>query len=291
VSTRFGLLKYTATTNLGDEIQSIAAERFLPRVDLTIDRDRLDRLPLFNRRSFKLIMNGWFSHLPELWPPHPRIDPLLLSMHITDSVTRLNRNATKPSEVMLRGKGLDYLKAHQPVGARDLWTVALLKQHGIDTYFSGCLTLTLQRPPGVAREDFICVNDVPPAVAEKIARETDARIVATTNIDRVTRGYARRRDQALARLRIFAAAKVVVTTRLHCALPCLAMGTPVLFLRPEESNRFAGLSELVASCTVEDFLRGAYSFDLKAPLANPALHHALRDRLIADCTRFVGDAA
>ena len=36
---KYALYKYS-TENIGDEIQSIAARRFLPQVDYYIDRDR-----------------------------------------------------------------------------------------------------------------------------------------------------------------------------------------------------------------------------------------------------------
>jgi hypothetical protein len=48
-------------------------------------------------------------------------------------------------------------------------------------------------------------------------------------------------------LRRYGSAKLVITSRLHCALPCLALGTPVVLLRPgvEQDPRFHGLRELV----------------------------------------------
>ena len=39
---KFGVLKYSAI-NIGDDIQSIAAMRFLPRIDEYIHRDRMDK--------------------------------------------------------------------------------------------------------------------------------------------------------------------------------------------------------------------------------------------------------
>lgn len=37
---KFALLNYS-TENIGDEVQSIAARRFLPRIDEYVDRDKL----------------------------------------------------------------------------------------------------------------------------------------------------------------------------------------------------------------------------------------------------------
>lgn len=63
---KYGLLTYR-TENIGDEIQSIAARQFLPRVDVYVERDSLNNV--VSDEKIKLIMNGWFTHKPENWPP------------------------------------------------------------------------------------------------------------------------------------------------------------------------------------------------------------------------------
>jgi len=59
---KYGLLTYR-TENIGDEIQSIAARQFLPRVDIYVERDSLNNV--VSDEKIKLIMNGWFTHKPE----------------------------------------------------------------------------------------------------------------------------------------------------------------------------------------------------------------------------------
>ena len=39
---KYGVLKYSSV-NIGDDIQSIAAMRYLPRIDEYIHRDRVDK--------------------------------------------------------------------------------------------------------------------------------------------------------------------------------------------------------------------------------------------------------
>jgi len=67
---KYGLLTYRME-NIGDEIQSIAARQFLPRVDVYVERDSLNKV--VSDEKIKLIMNGWFTHKPENWPPPPLI--------------------------------------------------------------------------------------------------------------------------------------------------------------------------------------------------------------------------
>jgi exopolysaccharide biosynthesis predicted pyruvyltransferase EpsI len=47
----------------------------------------------------------------------------------------------------------------------------------------------------------------------------------------------------------YKSAKCVITSRLHAALPCLALGTPVLLINTQpDQYRFEGLKELTRNC-------------------------------------------
>ena len=48
-------------------------------------------------------------------------------------------------------------------------------------------------------------------------------------------------------LELYAGAKLIITNLLHCAMPCLALGTPVVLLKNDLDNnfRFSGLTDLV----------------------------------------------
>jgi hypothetical protein len=273
----FGLLSYH-TSNLGDFIQSLAARKFLPKVDRYIDREALDEAGPIEGKPVKLIMNGWFCHRPDKWPPSPFIDPLLISLHITN-------NPEPGSEIRAREQFarspqvLRYLQKYGPVGARDHDTLAWLRSFGIDTYYSGCLTLTLNRP-AVPKEPFIVLNEVPEAVAMKVQSATDIPIRHTNHEDNVTVGAEPRLERAAALIELYARASCVVSTRMHGALPCLAMGTPALLLETAwDPYRFAGLRDLVHHCSVEDFLSGRMHYDVGNPPSNPVTYLPLRDEL------------
>ena len=129
-----GVLVYSAlggNVNIGDYIQSLAALQYMgDGVDYYINREQLDE---FNEENVKLIMNGWFTHEPNHWPPSSFISPLFVSFHI-NSLSK---------KQLLSEAGLNYFKLHEPIGCRDLDTTQLLKEKGINAFFSGCLTLTL----------------------------------------------------------------------------------------------------------------------------------------------------
>lgn len=286
---KFGLLEYRETGNLGDEIQSIAAAGLLPRVDAYIDRDDLGGYAGAGAEPVALVVHGWFAHTPETWPPAPAIRPLLISMHLS-ATPGFGPSGLAARDFFLTAPALDYLKAHAPVGARDADTAARLERAGVESYFSGCVSLTLA-PRAVPRGGAVVLNDVPDAVAAHVRARTRRPIAETTHMDRAIVGRAARFARAEALLDIYAGAHCVVTTRLHCALPCLALGTPVLLLDvAPDRERFSGLEGYYRHCAPEAFLSGASGFDLEAPAPNRDDFRALAAVLEARITGFAAAA-
>jgi hypothetical protein len=290
-ATRFGLLMHTAAANLGDDLQSLAARRFLPRVDVVVPREDLHRDP-GGDGPVATILNGWFMHQPRHWPPHPKIAPLLISMHLAaQRRARLRRWLPIFQDFFFADAGLDYLRRHGPVGARDAATQALLEARGVEAWLSGCLTLTLERPAGVQNTGRVVACDLPaPALAALNARLAQPAIATTHEMDPATPAELRL-DLAERQLRLYAGAVAVVTTRLHAVLPCLAIGTPVLFVDPgTHPDRLAPAFTFAHSCRLADFPdRADYAFE--APPANPRLHEPLAAALIARCEEFVSARA
>jgi hypothetical protein len=288
---RYGLLSYD-TTNLGDEIQSIAAQQFLPSTDVLIDRDQLNLPPDTGGERCKIILNGWHTHRPENWPPSDLLDALLVSFHITDEVNRENTSKRKPSEMLFEGKNIDYLRAHAPIGSRDLWTRDLLKKKNIEAYFSGCMTLTLGTGQPALRHDYVCAVDLAKPVLKQLQKRISSRIVTTTHEDTIPAPFEQRVARAKRLLGIYAHAKSVVTSRLHCALPCLALGTPVLFvISAKDTYRFSGLSDLVRHCNKKEFLDGKADFDPDTPSPNSDAYLRYRRELTRTVNDFIGGEA
>lgn len=275
----FGLLYYNGTDNLGDEIQSLAARRFLPRIDYLIDRENLASFrPDGEREVVRSILNGWFCHSPDRFEPHPRLEPMLVSLHVTGAA---QRRFAEPAVV-------SFLKRHGPVGTRDLYTLRFLEGLGVPAYFSACLTLTLERPD-VPDTGQIVLNDVPPAVVARIRETTTRDIVLTTHVGFPAHSPHLRFERAASLLNVYAGAHAVVTTRLHCAMPCIAMETPVLLLNTApDGERFDGLHDLVHNASLDEVLSGCARFDPETPPPNPGRHAVFRHDLVRRVTRFVG---
>jgi len=277
---KFGLLSYTATANLGDEIQSLAARRFLPRVDRLIDRERLNQVRSDDGTPYSIIMNGWFCHHAENWPPSPALRPLILSVHISPDPANAGGVGLRPADILLSQSLKKYLQGWGPIGARDKPTLRRLQKAGVPAFFSGCLTLTLQRPDVERDDDLIVLNDVPREVAEDVRKRTRKRIITTTHWNEKTTDPAERFLLAEKLLQTYASASCVITPRLHAALPCTAIGTPVLLLdTATDQHRFEGLSDFVRHCTLPQYFAGESGFDVNAPAPNPSLHVPFAEKL------------
>ena len=269
---KFKIIGYEASKNLGDYIQTIAAAQFFGADISLIDRELLHINP---QKKHALLLSGWFMENPKNWPPHPFYKPQFLSFH-------LNPTAEKR---ILNAEGVEYLKKHQPIGCRDTHTQKQLQAKGITAYFSGCLTLALDpkklfdTPPKKDHHilvlsvferlqhlgkplDKSTINMLHQGKAvwnrfrfKKAKKRLEAFLqksrqpvqyrsqILTDNALSETERMNKAKEQLLA----IAQAALVITSRIHTALPAVALGTPVLFLmdgleHPNQKSRLEGLT-------------------------------------------------
>ena len=284
---RYALLVTQKTDNLGDDIQSLAALKFLPRVDAYVDREQLNEASAKPFERLAVILNGWFCDRPLRWPPHPAIVPCVISFHATPEKVR---GGHIPSEILFTEPSLEFFRSHQPIGARDLWTLEKLRSNGIESYFSGCLTLAFDRPAVERSDDLVVLNDLPLDLEAFFRTRTTKRVVTTSHVVHARRELRERLRTAQSLLALYARSSCVVTTRLHCALPCLAMNVPVLYVERRAGDpRLAGYESLFWSASPAEILAGKVGFDINEPLANPHGHEALRSVLTSSIVAFVQD--
>lgn len=229
--------------NLGDEMQSLAALQFFPTSEyLTVDRDNLKRYP---GEPINLIANAWYDLTETNESFSSKINPLLISIHLEKST--LSPNSIK------------FFKQNEPIGCRDLATLETFRRYNIKSFFSSCLTLTLGEkytaPENEKTDEIIFVDvnmkDLPNEIAvplKKYLKNYDLS-KATFLTHYAPRDYdsMNRFEETEKLLKRYARAKLVVTRRIHVALPCLAVGTPVILVRSKKKpdNRFGGLVQFV----------------------------------------------
>lgn len=284
--TKFALYDYT-TGNIGDEIQSLAAKRFIPQVDYYINRDQIGEFKDFeNEEDIKLVANGWYMHAPYSWPPiDDNLSPLLVSMFV-------DVRDPEVEKTFFGDRSRQYLKAYGlPIGARDKATEQLLQEHDIPSYWSGCATLTLQRDDRFERQDFILAVDISDEMYTYLKQHTKRKIIRMSPYFEADLTREERFFMAEYFLFLYQSAHATVTSRLHCMLPSLAFETPVLFIETAgkyQKSRYAGLEDLVRHTTEADYQADYTLFDVDNPGDNPKTYLEIRQKLIADISAFTG---
>ncbi len=278
---KYAIIAYPNSTNLGDWIQSLVIPMLFEDQFAEVDRESLHN---YHGEHLRLICNGWFMENPDNWPPSDDITPLFISFHINPQAQKKLTNA----------HSIAYLKKHEPIGCRDLYTRKLLEKHGVKCYFSGCLTLCYRREmfpelpdqrhgvlvigaldrlkpvlyPGTTLFARLVQLVKYPlrylkyrAASRRLERKLDElgapvrRISQIAEMTDVSNGNTR--QLALKLIRQIASAELVVTSRIHTALPAIALQTPVLFLTDglghiNHRSRIEGLDKYFPSCTTRD---------------------------------------
>ena len=203
---------------------------------------------------------------------------------------------------------LEYLRAQEPVGARDTMTLEKLLERNVSTYFSACLTLTWDpniRLLSPQPRSQVVVIDTVSYSRKTLANLVPAEIMESYISYSVNLGFVDNQgihsrptfhhpfQFAYGNLLQIAAAKLVITSRIHVALPCVALGTPVIFtlidgatdsgLPGGGGGRVDGLSQLFHLAyknTTDNSWRFDPDFDWENPPPNPSSH--LRQRFVAN---------
>jgi len=298
---KYGLLAVSTGceggVNIGDYIQALASAQFLPSVDLFLERET--QLKEYDGEPVKMIMNGWYMNHPENWPPSDKIIPLWVALHIN--------KCGLPD--FLNNESIVYFKNHQPIGCRDLHSVELLQEKGVDAYFTGCMTLTLGYKYKSAKrsgkvyvvEPYTCTSGLVEHHKWKSIKTlvylyfhySDVRAISGKKGEKgfkadfynayflmeyskvfdynllVEAEYINQYNKEIEEqfitdeerlkyaeklVKRYAEAECVITSRIHCGLPCLGIETPVIFVQKLgdgaiSTDRFGGLINLFNTVT------------------------------------------
>ncbi|HEI8821200.1 TPA: polysaccharide pyruvyl transferase family protein [Serratia marcescens] len=324
MSVKYGVLTYESDIyikrdwiNLGDYVQSTAAKQFFPEVNKFIPRDHMNA---YSGDPVKMIMNAWYMDLPENFPPSEEINPLYVSIHINSTI----------AEKIFTPASIEHFKKFEPIGCRDFYTRDMLRAKGIDAYYSGCMTLTLgqtyKRDNVTDDVYFIDVMydsmSLPELIRQPLRfgkRILNGRAFEFSHRKKILNKYFDEELLAKAKfetqilpyisaqegfkladefLRRLSNAKLVVTSRIHTALPCLAMGTPVIFVNGGFKNkvdncRFDGLFDFFNRIDVDNNAESTINFDfngekigIETKIKNKDVHVPYAKELIAKCHNF-----
>lgn len=249
---KYGILTYSSyTPNIGDFYQTIGIKKAyemmnIPKSEIVeIDRDYLAD---YNGEYVVLPITSFVDVLPNtsIFPLSEKIIPVFIGTHCIDD------------------KHLDYMKKYRnfgPFGCRDMETVRRLRKIGLDAYLSGCLSLCADKREEKSTQTKVFLVDVKDEVKKYIPKNILENAVEVThefsrdknnpNKEEREKFEKRTAEDTLNMYRD--EAKLIITSRLHCALPCTAMGIPVIVCRDMREHRFEGVDKLLNYYTPDEY--------------------------------------
>lgn len=289
------LLKYDSE-NLGDDIQTIAVMDILQDLQLHnsfVYRDLISGYFFNPLHKNYVILNGWFTNgygldvyysvtdetkplINVTWPPKGNFIPILYSFHISEWGAKGTREVNPK---FLDQESIDFYTKGGRVGCRDTHTLNVLEKLGVPAYLSNCITLSFDKnkyTKSNCPNNEILMVDVPQpyknSLIPKIASYYEGQVgfkSITHSISSYSTDIIDRLSLAKRHLQAFCNAKLVVTSRLHVALPCLAFGTPLIFICDDEdldNSRFVDYLQYmnvlkyseVDSMQIENYLSSKY---------------------------------
>lgn len=242
--------------NLGDPIQSFAVLELFKRMGIPeediVPLDRYD-LADYVGEDVLVIVNGpetyeHFCYATRFLPVSDKIHPVFISLH-------LHRDLSENELTSLRN--------NQPIGCRDEYTVKYLKSKGIDAFLTGCLTMLFPRRSESKQYEKVFIVDCPESIVEHIPNEIKENAEYLSQVIRMhsdscdcrltlkeTDEYNKKAREQLNRYRD--EARLVITTRLHVASPCAAMGIPVVLVRDTYDERYQFIDRFLPLYYPED---------------------------------------
>lgn len=225
--------------NIGDCIQSLAVKNLYDELGIApvgiVNRDDLD---CYCGEETVLPFQSWFGNYAGIFPLpwSEKIRPVFIGFHLSKI------NGTRDTFIQ---KGLaEKFKECGPIGCRDRSTRDFLLSNGVDAYLSGCMTLTFPKRSVAPTDGRVFLVDLTPAaleiVPDEIRDSADASITHFYYFSEypVTEKGAGEFEKEAVRIlaRYEREAKMVVTSKIHCAMPCIAMGIPVIFIHEDVNN-------------------------------------------------------
>lgn len=236
--------------NVGDIAQTMAIDEIYKAMG--IDKNSIINIPMEDLATYQgekvlLPLDGYFRYSREYpcFPTSDDIIPVFLGVYTTSKAYLCHK---------------EYWKKYGPIGCRDEASMQAMRKEGLDAYLTGCMTVLYPRREEKTNRHRVFLVDayakvekyMPENLLAKAERITHDIPVDTSKsreeiIDdcenKARKLYALYRDEAA----------LVITSRLHCAVPCIAMGIPTIVVKDSFDERFGWLEKLIHLYTVDEF--------------------------------------
>jgi len=279
------------TSNLGDDIQAWPVWKFWGTVDAVLERDTFE---WWYPRKFRpepgqkvaVVANGWYTHNPAGWFPPANLVPLFISVHVNPEIAdkffrpevveylsqfEIGARDLKTAD-LLRHFGLkayfsgcltltisNWLpKENKPKGGFQPLIIDMDKnalKYVPQEIVRSASTLSQEISTVARLRTHIARTPIGNFIKRTVPQRFTDKMRLTLNKVFVPKSPFLRLTLAEMRLRAMASASIILTSRLHVALPAASLGIPVVLVHAKlrQDPRFSGLSELVTSYSLDEF--------------------------------------
>lgn len=238
--------------NIGDYVQSYAMIQILEEMHLTDTIEMISRFDLttYDGDYILLMMNSFNILTKQLHFPiivHPisnKIIPCYISYHLPSTLSPNIAN---------------FLRQNGPIGCRDEYTMNNMRKNNIQAYLSGCITALLPRcakVPKLSEGGKILFIDTPESLEPYIPKNFSGYIEKFSSVYRIERTTGNNHlsteefkeiwNYMINRFEYYKDhASLIVTSRLHVASPCMAMGIPIILTIDNIDERYAWIDKFL----------------------------------------------
>lgn len=257
---RFANLCDHASTsiNIGDYLQFTMIDRLYEKMGINKDDVyRISGKELRNYRGEKLLLP--LNFIATIFMSENKLSisediiPVFVALSLSNMKEKLDLN-----EIFSNQDNREFFLKHSPIGCRDEYTYRIFCEQKIPAYLNGCMTATLPKRECNETQKKVFFADAPERLMPYIPKEL------FQNCEFVSQQAQFSENQLSDYKKIFdfinnryekykKEARLVVTSRLHVAVPCTAMGIPVVFAKDYIDTRFSWLEKLIPLYDIERY--------------------------------------
>lgn len=247
---QFSNSKQKEEVNLGDYVQSIGVHVAYDAVGVPAEQiEWVEKYAICGEKNFfrkedntyivtlnNVYSGGGHNEVLHPFPTARNVIPLFIGFNCLDE--------------NIIAENIDFFKKWEPIGCRDEKTKELVKKYEINCFLSGCSSILLPERKTDKNQQTVFFVDIPDSLHPYIPPEylKNAKFVSQ-NILKSKFEYVEDDTyykETIEYLSMYEKeAMLVVTSKLHCAIPCLAMGIPVILAVENIDYRFAWVEKLL----------------------------------------------
>ena len=220
--------------NIGDWVQIFAIENLFEYMN--IKKNEIVHIKISELSTY----DGEYVILPINYP-------LYGYYHLSYKIIPVFLGISVMSESVIEGLRM---RNFQPIGCRDYHTLQEMHKAGLEAYYGGCLTITFHKREKESVNKVFIV-DVSDNVLNRIPNHIRENAEYIKHVyyheecggeEKARKIYDRYRREA----------GLVITSRIHCAQPCLAAGIPVIFICEIKSFRYELIKQFLPVYTLNE---------------------------------------